>query len=103
MLQYSDTSSFNSLQFPIESSIKIFKDNINNQIELSQTEIDNNKLINEEHTLLGEIKKEGEKYYFIPFMNELDSDRETANYVPWLIYSKQAVPEINEKYYLQEV
>ena len=102
MLQYSDTSSFNSLQFPIESSIKIYKDNINNQIELNQTEIDNNKLINEEHTLLGEIKKEGEKYYFIPFMNELDSDRETVNYVPWLIYSKQAVPEINEKYYLQE-
>ena len=102
MLQYSDISSFNSSQFPIESSIKIYKDNINNQIELNQTEIDNNKLINEEHTLLGEIKKEGEKYYFIPFMNELDSDRETVNYVPWLIYSKQAVPEINEKYYLQE-
>ena len=91
------------MQFDIESSIKIFKDITNNNIEIIKREEDNNNnLVSEDHLLLGEIIKEREKYYFIPFLNELDSERETVNCVPWLIYSKHAEPEINNMYFLKE-
>ena len=102
MIQFSDKSSFNSMKFDIESSIKIFKDITNNNIEIIKREEDNNNLVSEDHLLLGEIIKEREKYYFIPFLNELDSERETVNCVPWLIYSKHAEPEINNMYFLKE-
>ena len=102
LLQYSDMKSFQKNYYSIETSIKIFKDNSDNKVIIIKSEPDNQNLEIENFSPLGEIIKEGEKYYFIPFINELGNERETIKDVPWMIYSKKSEPEINSVYYLKE-
>ena len=94
--------SFSSSVFQLEVSAKIFKDNKNNKISIIKADSDDSKAINENFVLLGDITKEGEKYYFVPFINELGLERDTIKDVPWMIYSKKSEPEINSAYYLKE-
>jgi len=102
LLQYSDMRSFTPSFFQLEKSAKIFKDNKNNKISIIKADSEESKNINKNYVLLGDITKEGEKYYFVPFMNELGIERDTIKDVPWMIYSKKSEPEINSAYYLKE-
>ena len=63
---------------------------------------DISKLSDLNYSLLCDIIKEGEKYYFVPLINELGSDQESIKDVPWIIYNKKTEPEINSEYYLRE-
>ena len=102
LLQYSDIKSFSHSNASIETSSKIFKDNKNNKISILKSDSDNSQIQKEDDILLGDIIKEGGKYYFIPFINELGTERDTINDVPWMIFSKKSQPEINSVYYLKE-
>ena len=94
--------SFHKINFPVSTSVKILKDNLVNRVSLIRLDADSSKLSNQNYSLLCDIIKEGEKYYFVPLINELGSDRETIKDVPWIIYNKKTEPQINSEYYLNE-
>ena len=94
--------SFHKICFSIQSSVKIIKDNIFNRITILKLGEDSSKYDNENFSALCDIIKEGDKYYFVPFITELGTERETIKDVSWLIYNKKTEPEINEAYYPKE-
>ena len=102
LLQYGDTKLFNINYFSVENSIKILKDTKKNKILVSRLDSDSISSNNNNMKYLADIIKDGDKYYFVPFMNELSQERDSIKDIPWLIYYNKTEPEINHEYYIKE-
>ena len=73
-----------------------------NRTLVEKVDEEDSKINNENYKFLGSIIKEKDKFYFVPLLIELGSEKESINDVPWLIYNSKPEPEINHSYILNE-
>ena len=73
-----------------------------NRTLVEKVDEEDSKINNENYKFLGNIIKEKDKFYFVPLLIELGSEKESINDVPWLIYNSKPEPEINHSYILNE-
>ena len=86
----------------MQNSVKILKDNQNNKVLVIKLDSNDSFLNDNNWKYLADIIKDGDKYYFIPYVNELTQERDSTKDVAWLIYSQKHEPEINQSYNIKE-